>query len=129
MLGISLSAFLAGSRDFAVLFEPDRGRALQGLFWAAGKLVLSILDELQPHFEICTPSASGWSRETLAGLPQIGVVDIWPLDRHPSESNGDLLANVQDPLTPPSLLLLERGVASPTVLKQAPKRSPPTASW
>jgi prolyl oligopeptidase len=121
VLGISLSAFLAGSRDFAVLFEPAPRRALQGLFWAAGRLVLSILDELRPRFEICTPSATGWSRETLAGLPEIGVVDVWPLDRHPSESNGDLLANVQDPLTPPSLLLLERGVASPIVLKQAPK--------
>ena len=121
VLGIALSAFLAGSRDFAVLFEPAPRRALQGLFWVAGKLVLSILDELKPQFEICTPSATGWSRETLPGLPEIGVVDIWPLDRHPSESNGDLLANVQDPLTPPSMLLLERGVASPTVLKQAPK--------
>ncbi|MBP1096873.1 prolyl oligopeptidase family serine peptidase [Bradyrhizobium diazoefficiens] len=121
VLGISLSAFLAGSRDFVVLFEPGPRRALQGLFWAGSKLVLSILDELKPQFEICTPSAAGWSRATLPGLPQIGVVDIWPLDRHPSESNGDLLANVQDPLTPPSLLLLERGVASPTVLKQAPK--------
>ncbi|OKO89072.1 peptidase S9 [Bradyrhizobium sp. NAS80.1] len=121
VLGISLSAFLAGSRDFAVVFEPGPRRALQGLFWAGGKLVLSILDELRPSFEICTPSAAGWHRETLPGLPKIGVVDIWPLDRHPSESNGDLLANVQDPLTPPSLLLIARGVASPTVLKQAPK--------
>ncbi|MEY9425106.1 prolyl oligopeptidase PreP (S9A serine peptidase family) [Bradyrhizobium ottawaense] len=94
---------------------------MQGLFWAAGKLVLSILDELRPRFETFTPSATGWSRETLGGLPEIGVVDVWPLDRHPSESNGDLLANVQDPLTPPSLLLIERGVASPVVLKQAPK--------
>ncbi|MGY3295225.1 prolyl oligopeptidase PreP (S9A serine peptidase family) [Bradyrhizobium sp. LM3.6] len=121
VLGMSLSAFLAGSRDFAVLFEPEPRRALQGLFWAGGRLVLSILDELQPQFEICTPSATSWSRESLGGLPQIGVVDIWPLDRHPSESNGDLLANVQDPLTPPSLLLMERGAASPIVLKQAPK--------
>lgn len=121
VLGISLSAFLAGSRDFTVLFEPAPRCALQGLFWTAGKLVLSILDELRPRFEICTPSATGWGRETLAGLPQIGVVDVWPLDRHASESNGDLLANVQDPLTPPSLLLIARGVASPVVLKRAPK--------
>ncbi|WP_027577522.1 prolyl oligopeptidase family protein [Bradyrhizobium sp. WSM1743] len=121
VLGISLSAFLAGSRDFAILFEPAPRRALQGLFWAAGKLVLSILDELKPRFEICTPSAAGWSREMLPSLPEIGVVDVWPLDRHASESNGDLLANVQDPLTPPSLLLIERGVASPAVLKQAPR--------
>jgi len=121
VLGISLSALLAGNREFTVLFEPAPRRAVQDFFWVAGRLVLSILDELRPRFEICTPSANGWSHEALPGLPQIGVVDVWPLDRHPSESNGDLLANVQDPLTPPSLLLLERGVASPTVLKQAPR--------
>ncbi|MGY3505769.1 MULTISPECIES: prolyl oligopeptidase family serine peptidase [unclassified Bradyrhizobium] len=121
MLGISLPAFLAGSRDFAVLFEPGPRRALQGFSWSDGKLLLSILDELRPIHEICTPSPNGWSRQTLPGLPDIGVVEVWSLDAHQSESNGDLLANVQDPLTPPSLLLIERGVESPVVLKQAPK--------
>ncbi|MCP3474938.1 prolyl oligopeptidase family serine peptidase [Bradyrhizobium sp. CCGUVB1N3] len=121
VLGISLSAFLAGDRNFTVVFAPSPRRALQGFSWAAGKLLLSILDELRPVFEICTPSAAGWSRETLRGLPDIGVVDVWRFDHHESESNGDLLANVQDPLTPPSLMLIESGVASPTVLKQAPK--------
>ena len=120
VLGISLSAFLAGDRNFTTVFEPGPRRALQGFFWTAGKLVLSVLDELRPLFEICTPSAGGWTRARLQGLPDIGVVDVWRLDRHEAESNGDLLANVQDPVTPPSLLLIE-GVASPAVLKQAPK--------
>jgi prolyl oligopeptidase len=120
VLGISLSAFLAGDRNFTIVFEPQPRRALQGFFWTAGKLVLSVLDELRPVFEICTPSAGGWTRARLQGLPEIGVVDVWRLDRHEAESNGDLLANVQDPVTPPSLLLIE-GVASPAILKQAPK--------
>ena len=120
VLGMSLSAFLAGDRDFTVVFEPGPRRALQGLFWAAGKLVLSILDELRPAFEICTPSANGWSRDALPGIPAIGVVDVWRLDRDERESNGDLLANIQDPLTPPSLMLIE-GVSSPALLKQAPR--------
>ncbi|MGY3621946.1 prolyl oligopeptidase [Bradyrhizobium sp. USDA 10063] len=121
ILVISLAAFLGGNRQFEVLFEPGPRRALQGFFWSAGKLVLSILDELRPVFEIFTPHANGWTREQLRGLPDIGVLDVWSLDCDPSESNGDLLANVQDPLTPPSLMLIERGVASPAVLKRAPK--------
>jgi prolyl oligopeptidase len=120
VLGISLSAFLAGSRDFTVVYEPGPRRSLQGLFWNNGKLVLPILDELKPLFEICTPSANEWTRQRLQGLPTIGVVDVWNFDRHESESNGDLLANVQDPLTPPSLMLIE-GLESPMLLKQAPK--------
>ncbi|MBR0779613.1 S9 family peptidase [Bradyrhizobium diazoefficiens] len=121
VLGMSLTAFLAGERNFTVVFVPGARRALQGFSWADGKLLLSILDELRPIHEICTPSPAGWSRETLRGLPKIGVVEVWRFDSHESESNGDLLANVQDPLTPPSLLLIERGVESPVVLKQAPK--------
>jgi prolyl oligopeptidase len=120
LLGISLSAFLAGDRNFTVVFEPAPRRALQGFSWTAGKLVLSILDELRPVFEVCTPSADGWSRDRLRGIPDIGVVDVWRLDRHESESNGDLLANIQDPLTPPSLMLIE-GLGSPALLKQAPR--------
>ncbi|MGX9430786.1 MULTISPECIES: prolyl oligopeptidase family serine peptidase [Bradyrhizobium] len=120
VLGVSLSAFLVGSRDFTVVFQPEPRRALQGFFWTAGRLVLSILDELRPVHEICTPSAGGWTRARLEGLPGIGVVDVWRLDSHISESKGDLFANVQDPLTPSSLMLMEK-VGAPTVLKQAPK--------
>jgi prolyl oligopeptidase len=120
VLGISLTEFLAGSRNFKVVFEPGPRRALQGWFWADSKLVLSILDELKPVFDVCTPSAGDWSRRALDGLPAIGVVDVWRLDGDEAESNGDLLANVQDPLTPPSLLLIEN-IGSPALLKQAPR--------
>ena len=120
VLGISLSAFLVGDRRFETVFEPGPRRALQGLFWSAGRLVLSILDELRPVFEICSPSTNGWSHARLPGLPEIGVVDVWRLDSHESEDNGDLLANIQNPLTPSALMLIE-GVASPALLKQAPR--------
>jgi prolyl oligopeptidase len=120
VLGISLSAFLAGKRNFTVVFEPGPRRALQGWFWTAGRLVLSILDELRPVFEVCTPQVNSWTRERLGGFPEIGVVDVWRLDVRESESNGDLNANIQDPLTPPSLMLVE-GFQSPTLLKQAPR--------
>ena len=80
--------------------KPAPRRALQRFFWTAGKLVLSILDELRPVFEVWTPAADGWTRATLPGLPEIGVVDVWRLDAEEAESNGDLLANIQDPVTP-----------------------------
>src|SRR5215475_8352865 len=59
LLGISLAAFLAGDRNFTVLFEPGERRALQYFLWADGRLILSILDELAPVFEVRTPSAQG----------------------------------------------------------------------
>jgi prolyl oligopeptidase len=126
VLGISLPAFLAGQRGFAVLFEPGPRRAFQHFFWSGGRLVLSILDELQPVFEVRTPSADGWVHSQLTGLPRIGVVDVWRIDVDENESNGDLLANVQGPLTPSTLMLIEDAgrtegyIASPMPLKRAP---------
>jgi prolyl oligopeptidase len=118
LLGIRLDAFLAGSRDFAMLFEPAPRRVLEGFTWTAGRLILSIADNLEPVFEVLTPGAE-WTRGTLAGLPRIGVVGVGALDVEPSESDGTLLATVQDPLTPVSLLLLEPG-QGPTILKRSP---------
>jgi prolyl oligopeptidase len=124
LLGLPLGAFLAGDRDFTVLFEPGERRALQSFFWSDGALVLSVLDELQPVFEVLRPSTQGWARSQLAGLPQIGVVNVWRLDMEESESNGDLLANAQDPITPSSMMLLECG-KPPAVLKRAPSTFSP----
>jgi prolyl oligopeptidase len=125
VLGIPLDAFLAGDRHFTKLFEPAERRALQGFFWCGGRLVLPILDELRPVFEVLTPSDAGWSRERITGLPDIGVAHVWPLDVRTEESNGDLLASAQDPLTPPSLFLVRPG-AAPEILKRAPQAFDPT---
>ena len=82
--------------------------------------MLSILDDLKPVFEVLTPADGTWSRERIAGLPDLGTAYVWPFDHQPDELNGDLLAGAQDPLTPPSLFLIERGSA-PVLLKQAPQ--------
>jgi prolyl oligopeptidase len=125
LLGISLSAFLDGERRFTKLFEPAERRALQGFFWSGDRLVLSILDDLKPVFEALTPSEAGWSRETITGLPDIGVANVWSLDVRTEESTGDLLASAQDPLTPPSLYLIPPG-STPQLLKRAPQTFDPS---
>jgi len=120
VLGISFPAFLAGDRRFTKLFEPAERRALQEFFWSRGRLILSILDDLKPVFEVLTPSETGWSRDRIAGLPDLGVANVWPLDVRTEESTGDLLASAQDPLTPPSLYLVQP-LAAPQLLKRAPQ--------
>jgi prolyl oligopeptidase len=119
LLGMKLDTFLAGGRDFAVLFEPGKRRSLQDFSWSGAQLVLSIFDNLQPVFEVLTPADGAWARTRLTGLPEIGVVGVSSLDVETAETNGDLLAIVQDPLTPPSLMLIAKGQA-PTVLKRSP---------
>jgi prolyl oligopeptidase len=119
VLGLRLTDYLAGDRHFTVLFTPGDRRTLQGFFWSDGKLVLSILDELAPVFEVIHPEA-GWERTTLGSLPKLGVVAVWPLDQEEIEQDGTLLVSAQDPLTPPTLLRLDQSLAQPAVLRQAP---------
>jgi prolyl oligopeptidase len=78
---------------------------------------LSILDDLKPVFEALRPSSDGWSRESISGLPDLSTVSAWPFDIQPQESNGDFLATSQDPVTPPSLFLVEPSTA-PQLLKR-----------
>ncbi|MFH5926385.1 prolyl oligopeptidase family serine peptidase [Roseomonas xinghualingensis] len=122
LLGIGLDAFLAGDRGFQVLFTPAERRALQEFFWCDGRLVVSVLDELQPDFTVFTPGETGWPGARLPGLPETGVAHLWPLDSEPEESDGSLLAQVEDPITPPSLLLTDTSLSAPALLR----RSSPT---
>jgi prolyl oligopeptidase len=125
VLGISFTAFLEGDRRFTKLFEPAERRALQGFFWSGGRLVLSILDDLKPVFEVLTPSETGWSRDRITGLPGIGVAHVWSLDIRQEESTGELLASAQDPVTPASLYLVPP-LGVPQLLKHAPRSFDPT---
>jgi prolyl oligopeptidase len=124
VVGMSFPAFLAGERRFTRLFQPDARRAIQGFFWSGGRLMLSILDNLKPVFEVLTPSDGEWSRETITGLPDLGSAHVWPIDIYPEESNGDLLAVTSDPLTPPSLFLIKPH-AAPQILKRDPQAFDP----
>ncbi len=126
VLGLRLSAFLAGEHDAEVLFAPGERQALQGFFWSGARLVISVLDELDPVFLTASPSASGWAHGRLDGLPAVGVVSVWPLDAQAEEADGTLLARTEGPLTPATLLLLADASsasavpAAPAILKQAP---------
>jgi prolyl oligopeptidase len=122
LLGIGFDAFLAGDRQFQLLFAPGERRALQGFFWCNGRLVVSVLDELQPVFTLFSPDEEAWSGAELRGLPRTGVAHLWPLDAEPEESDGTLLAQVEDPITPASLLLTSTNLAAPALLR----RSSPT---
>jgi prolyl oligopeptidase len=115
---IRLDDFLAGDRCFTPVFEPAPRRAVQGFFWAAGRLLLSVLDDLQPVVLALAPG--DWKPAPLAGLAAIGTVSAWRLDIEAEESDGSLLVATQDPVTPPSLLLTRPGLTTPEILRRLP---------
>ena len=121
LLATTLSSLLSSTPHLQTLFEPAERRALTGYSWCAGQLLMAELDDLSPRFIIWTPGETAWTPRKLDGLPEIGVVDVWPLDAEPEESDGTLLAMTQDPVTPPTLLRTATTPATPLVLRQAPK--------
>jgi prolyl oligopeptidase len=76
LLGTRLSAVLSDQVHFEVLFSPAERRALQGFFWCAGRLVLSVLDDLRPSFLILEPTEERWRCTVLQGLPRNGVASV-----------------------------------------------------
>jgi prolyl oligopeptidase len=115
----SVADLLAGSPRVQVLFQASDRVTLQGFSWVHGKLLVSILDNLQPRYELFTPFTAGWTGRKVEGLPDAGVVSAWRLDSQEMESNGDVLVNAQDPLNPATLSLYP-ATGAPTVLKRAP---------
>ncbi|MCJ2059469.1 prolyl oligopeptidase family serine peptidase [Methylobacterium sp. J-048] len=120
VLALPLSGFLAGRRDFAVLWRPDERRALQDLFWSAGRLFVHALDDLRPTYTVCTPDGGTWATRPLDGLPTLGSVNVWPLDGDPEEADGALLAMVHDPVTPATLLSIAPDLGAPAILRETP---------
>ncbi len=124
LIAASLSGFIAGARDFDVLFEPGPRRSLEDFFWAGDKLVLSVLDDLVPRFVLLTPDGAGWRRRDLDALPSAGVVNLRALDAEAEDSDGTLVVSAEDPVTPPRVMLFDVAAPppfpAPALLKAAP---------
>jgi prolyl oligopeptidase len=128
LLVMRLSAFVAGARDFTVLFEPSPRRFLQSVQIADDVFACKILDDVRSRLFLARPAQGEWQVEPVAGFPDMSTLDIYPL----SEDDGDWFADrlpgtetfvvsSQNSLIPPALSLVRFGQA-PAPLKQAPAR-------
>lgn len=116
LLAIRLDAFLAGSRDFDVLFEPTENTSLASAGATRDYYFINVLEDVKNRIYVLTPGEDGWKKEPLVGAPQFGTVGISAVDA--DESNAYFMT-VADYLTPTSLLMGEIG-KQPEVLKQLP---------
>jgi prolyl oligopeptidase len=119
LLATSFSDFLAGGRDFAVLFEPGPRRVLSSFWWAKTRLVLTVLDNLASRILLAEPIEKGWSIEPLAGLPDAADLTAWPLDAGQLERTDEMLLSISSHIEPTKLALVAADGAI-EVLKEAP---------
>jgi prolyl oligopeptidase len=116
LLAIELDDFLAGKRDFDVLFDPTPTTSLASAGTLKDHWFINVLDDVKNRIYVLTHGADGWKREPLKGQPAIGTVSISAVD--PDESN-DYFMTVTDYVTPTSLKLGSVG-GEPETLKQQP---------
>jgi prolyl oligopeptidase len=116
MLAISWDQFLAGGRDFKVLFAPSERVSLAGATTLRSRIIINELDNVRDKLYVLTPEKDGtWSRIPMAA-PEFGTVSA---DAVEPESDAYFLS-VTDFLTPSSLYLGNLGDGSRILLKQLP---------
>ncbi|MDH5834527.1 prolyl oligopeptidase family serine peptidase [Luteimonas sp. M1R5S59] len=119
LLAANFDAFMAGAREFEVLFEPTDTTSLAGSSWTRNHLVLNVLEDVKSKLWVLTPGDDGWARRPLAGLPEFGTVSASAVDDEESDA---LWLTVTDYLTPTTLMLGDAGpdAPAPEVLKTMP---------
>ena len=124
LLVIGFDAFMAGARDFTVLFTPSATAFLQGFDATHGAIAFKTLDDVRSRIFAARPDGAGWRVEQMQGFPEQAVVDVSSLDVDPSSawaSGGELLVMTNDAITPVTMSVVRAG-EKPELLKTAPAR-------
>jgi prolyl oligopeptidase len=117
LLAIRIDDFLAGKRDFDVLFAPTARKSLAGFSPTRNHILLNELDNVRNRIFVLTHGDDGWTREPLPGMPEFGTVGANAIDDEDSDA---YFMTVADYLTPTSLYLGEVGKGAPEKLKGLP---------
>ncbi|WP_296514743.1 prolyl oligopeptidase family serine peptidase [Rhodopseudomonas sp.] len=120
LAAIGLDRFLAGARDFEIVFAPTPTRALQSWLETRHGLVLQILDNVRGRVVLATRTAGGWQETAIPGLPDNATIGA---DNFGGEDDPDLGTDVLLTITgfdQPTSTALWNGAGAPQKLKQAP---------
>ncbi|HST45990.1 MAG TPA: prolyl oligopeptidase family serine peptidase, partial [Luteimonas sp.] len=121
LLVTRFDAFMAGTREFEVLFEPSATTSLVGATWTRNHVVLNVLDDVRNRLSVLTPTAGGWTRSAFPGAPAFGTLAVSAVDADESDA---VWLTATDYLTPSTLALAtvsDRADAGPPeVLKTMP---------
>eukprot|EP01113_Clastostelium_recurvatum_P010253 TRINITY_DN1505_c0_g1_i1.p1 TRINITY_DN1505_c0_g1~~TRINITY_DN1505_c0_g1_i1.p1 ORF type:complete len:718 (-),score=229.60 TRINITY_DN1505_c0_g1_i1:29-2128(-) len=130
LLAIDFDAFMAGDRNFDVLFEPTESTSLAGVTRTKNYFVLNVLDHVKNKLSVLTPpsaaigssssssssSSTTWQRQEFVGAPAFGTLSVSAVD---ADENDLVWLTATDYLTPSTFSLVEIG-KNPEVLKTMP---------
>ncbi|MCA7025239.1 MULTISPECIES: prolyl oligopeptidase family serine peptidase [Stenotrophomonas] len=116
LLATKFDDFMAGKREFDVLFAPTDTTSLAGAAWTRNHVVLNVLDDVKNRLKVLTHGKDGWTSSDFVGAPAFGTIGVGAVD--PDESDA-VWMTVTDYLTPTTLSLAQIG-QQPEVLKTMP---------
>ncbi len=114
LLAMKADDFLAGKRDFAVLFQPTATTSLEDFTWTRNLLVLNVMDDVKNRLSVLTPGT--WKAEPLKGAPKMGTTSVSAVDE---DATDDFFMVTRDFLTPDSFYMGTLG-REPELLKALP---------
>ena len=103
LLAIDLDSFLAGDRNFEVLFEPEDRIALDSISSTLEHLIFTTLDNVSSRLYRLSLNSNGWGREELS-LPGLGSIRLGSS----STDANHFFFTYTDFLTPSSLYLVDK---------------------
>jgi prolyl oligopeptidase len=99
--------FMAGKREFDVLFEPTDSTSLAGATWTKNHVVLNVMDDVKNKLTVLTHGPSGWTRTPMPiGSLEFGTTSVGAVDADESDA---VWLTVTDYLTPTTLMMAEAG--------------------
>jgi prolyl oligopeptidase len=116
LLAIGTREYLAGSRDFAVLYAPRPRSAYKGYTVTESAIIVNVLENVTDRYTVARWEKGAWRIEPLA-VPGFGRVEV---SAYASETSDRYWAIVTDFLTPTTLYLGELGAGAPERLKALP---------
>ncbi|MGE8234461.1 MAG: prolyl oligopeptidase family serine peptidase, partial [Stenotrophomonas sp.] len=116
LLATKFDDFMAGKREFDVLFAPTDTTSLAGTTWTKSHVVLNVLDDVKNRLKVLTHGKDGWVSSDFTGAPAFGTIGVGAVDADESDA---VWMTVTDYLTPTTLALAEIG-KQPEVLKTMP---------
>jgi prolyl oligopeptidase len=116
LLAIGFERFMAGARDFEVLFAPGSTSSLDGVAATRGALLLTELDKVKNRIVELRREGGAWQRRAVE-VPAMGALSVSALDE--IESDQYFLA-VTDFLNPTTLYLGEAGLDARKPLRSMP---------
>lgn len=105
LLATNFDDFMAGKREFDVLFEPTPTTSLAGATWTRNHVVLNVLDNVKNKLTVLTHAEGAWkSRPMPVGSLDFGTTSVSAVDADESDA---VWLSVTDYLTPTTLAMAD----------------------